>query len=486
MTRPLVSTDQPNPHPDPGACEATSLGHSRPQKMSRSSVRWTAAIVALIGVCIVSAFALESRGWFLAGVLAGAAIVGLGVLAWMPRGTPTIEPSPPPQPVPLADDVPAERLRQAQKMEAVGRLAGGIAHDFNNLLTAMGGFSEMLVNALPDGTPEHEMACEVLKASERAAGLTRQLLAFSRNQVLQPRLVDLNDLVANLNTMLRRLVVENIEMATILTAGPTPVRVDPGQIEQVLVNLVINARDAMPRGGKLSIATTRVETDESSHRGEAVLTVTDTGCGMSAETLSHVFEPFFTTKEKGKGTGLGLATAYGVVHQSGGRIEVESTLGHGTTFRIILPMVAEAVPAAAPMIPKPSIRPAAGKETILLAEDEDAVRSLARQTLEGLGYQVLEARNGADAFVRSRRHHGTIHLVLSDVIMPHLDGPALVRQLVARRPDIKALFMSGYNDSTLFDQGIDERDFGYLHKPFSSDELAQAVRDVLDRPVPAV
>jgi signal transduction histidine kinase/CheY-like chemotaxis protein len=387
----------------------------------------------------------------------------------------------------LTDRTPLDdHLRQGQKMEAIGRLAGGVAHDFNNLITIISGYSDMLLETLPANDPAREMVGAIKKASDRAAGLTRQLLAFSRKQVLKPRRVDLNTLIADFDTLLRRLVRENVELTTTTSAVPLPVLIDPGQIEQVVMNLVINSRDAMPHGGKLTVSTGRA--DELARRrasdGDlptgpyALLTVSDTGCGMDAETRAHLFEPFFTTKEPGKGTGLGLATVYGIIRQSGGRVDVHSAQGQGTTFRIALPLSPEAAPAADGAPPRATVL--RGTETILLVEDEDGVRLLAREALRSAGYRVVEASHGVEALVRARQHHGPIHLVLTDVIMPHMGGPELVQRLTELFPEVKTIYMSGYTDSTVVHEGVLSRSVAFLDKPFTGEDLTQEVRRVLD------
>lgn len=367
-----------------------------------------------------------------------------------------------------------DQLRQAQKMEAVGRLAGGIAHDFNNLLTAVTGYSSILLADLPPGTPSREHAEQIRKAGERAAQLTRQLLAFGRRQFLQPKVLDLNVVVADLEKMLRRVIGEDIELVVNLAPGLGRVKADPGQIEQVLMNLVVNARDAMPEGGRLTLSTENaVALPETVLPGRyVVIQVADTGSGMSDEVKAHLFEPFFTTKEVGKGTGLGLATVYGIVKQSAGHIEVESELGQGSTFRIYLPR-ANGGPEAAP---KNGTRHAPhGRETVLLVEDEDDVRRVARQVLEMYGYTVLEARSGADALDQLANHPGSVGLLISDVVMPGMGGTALLERLRALRPRLKALFVSGHAERGM-PQGMP-----LLHKPFTPEALACKVREVLDQ-----
>jgi PAS domain S-box-containing protein len=379
-----------------------------------------------------------------------------------------------------------DQLRQAQKMEAVGRLAGGIAHDFNNILTAILGTTQLIQRDLPDAYPELKGDVEeIRKAATRAADLTRQLLAYSRRQVLAPKVLDVNAIVAGLNGMLRRLIGEDIRLETRLDAGIPAVKADPSQLEQVLLNLAVNARDAMPRGGAVTIGTTTgslaagalaPQVPEQSGRF-VVLSVTDTGTGMSAETRAHLFEPFYTTKEVGKGTGLGLATVYGIVKQSGGYIIVDSELGHGTSIRIYLPVVAEQVPAPEPPVPPREWR---GTETLLLVEDEEGVRTFARRALEDSGYQVLMAASGADAMDLARRHSGPIHLLLTDVVMPGLSGRELAEQLVAERPDVRVIFTSGYTDDETVRHGVREAETAFLQKPFTPEQLGRRIREVLD------
>jgi two-component system cell cycle sensor histidine kinase/response regulator CckA len=379
------------------------------------------------------------------------------------------------------------QLRQAQKMEAVGRLAGGVAHDFNNLLTVIRGYSELLLGRLgPHDAMRKDME-EVKKAADRASGLTRQLLAFSRRQFIAAKVVDLNALVANMDGMLRRLIGEDIvELCAELDPVAGAIKADPGQIEQVIMNLVVNARDAMPKGGRLTIETRNV-TIGTGARLDAVgvepgsyvlLAVRDTGHGMDAETRSHLFEPFFTTKEKGKGTGLGLSTVYGIVKQSGGSIVVESAPGRGATFRIYFPRVEQEAKEAAGGVE--AIDPAHGRETILLVEDEPSVRGLVHETLRVHGYTVLEARHGIEALLASTKYVGPIHLLLTDVVMPQMSGPEVAEKLLVVRPGIKVLYMSGYPDHPVFDQGGVSRETGFLPKPFSPQVLAQKVREVLD------
>ncbi|HEX7124404.1 MAG TPA: GAF domain-containing protein [Thermodesulfobacteriota bacterium] len=376
-----------------------------------------------------------------------------------------------------------EQLRGAQKMEAIGRFAGGIAHDFNNILTAIAGYAELLLQRLDP--PLRRDAAEIKSATERAGTLIRQILAFSRRQVLQPKVLDLNGVVTELKAMLARLIGEDIELVTVLAPDLGCVRADPAQLEQVIVNLAVNARDAMPRGGRLLIETVNVEPGESGlerseagHRdGYVRLAVTDTGTGMDAETKARVFEPFFTTKSVGKGTGLGLATVYGIVKQSGGYIGVESEPGRGTTFTIDLPRVRE-TPDARPTAATDA--PARGSETILLVEDDASVRTLARRTLESAGYRVLEARDGEEALAVAGASAEPFALILTDVIMPGLRGPALVERLTGVHPDVKVLFMSGYTDTVVQSEGPLERGRNLLEKPFTPAALLRSVRHMLD------
>jgi len=378
-----------------------------------------------------------------------------------------------------------EQFRQSQKMEAVGQLAGGIAHDFNNLLTAILGNTQLLLRELPPGDAMHGDVEEIRKASERAASLTRQLLAYSRRQMLQPEVLDLNVVMAEMDKMLRRLIGEHIDLVAVFAPDLGRVRADPNQIEQVIVNLAVNARDAMPDGGKLTIATANVDLDETfaqAHLGSvpgsyAMLSVTDTGVGMDATVRAHLFEPFFTTKEVGKGTGLGLATVYGIVKQSGGYISVSSEPGHGSSFKIYLPRIAT---PAEPPAGAPKGGPAPGSETVLVVEDEPAVLTLSRRALESQGYVVLAASD-ADAALRVvERHGGMIHLLLTDVVMPGLSGRELADRLSAQRPGIRVLYMSGYPGDAVVQHGTLPLGSAFLQKPFSPDGLARKVRDVLD------
>jgi len=381
-----------------------------------------------------------------------------------------------------------QQLVQAQKMEAVGRLAGGVAHDFNNLLTVITSYTDLLLEDLGPGDPKRDDLEQVRKAADGAASLTRQLLAFSRQQVLQPRVVSLNAVVESLQKMLQRVIGEDIEVAITLAPDLGAVRADVGQLEQVLMNLAVNARDAMPTGGKLTVATDNVELGPESVRDDspvgagrfATLTIKDTGVGMDETTKARIFEPFFTTKGPGKGTGLGLATVYGIVQQSGGFIWVDSEVGRGTTFKIHLPRVDEPVeheprsPAAAGAV--------RGRETVLVAEDAAPVRAVMREVLERQGYRVLEAANGAEALQVAAMHDGPIHLLLTDVVMPILSGRALAELLTKQRPDTRVLYTSGYTDDSIIAHGILDPGIAYLQKPFTPETLAQKVRDILDSP----
>jgi len=379
------------------------------------------------------------------------------------------------------------QLRQSQKMEAVGRLAGGVAHDFNNLLTVIRGYSELLLARLgPDDSMRRDME-EVKKAADRASGLTRQLLAFSRRQYIAPKVIDLNALITNMDGMLRRLLGEDIvELGIELHPQVGAIRADSGQIEQVIMNLALNARDAMPKGGRLTIETRNVTIGNQTSLNPGIvkpgryvlLTVRDTGHGMDAETQSHLFEPFFTTKEKGKGTGLGLSTVYGIVKQNGGSIVVESRPEQGAIFNIYFPMVQLSVEDGVGA--KDIASPVHGRETILLVEDEPAVRGLVHETLRLHGYTVLEARHGIEALMTGAKHQGPIHMLLTDVVMPQMSGPEVAEKIQVIRPGIKVLYMSGYPDHPVFERGGISRETSFLPKPFTPNVLAKKVRDVLD------
>jgi len=381
-----------------------------------------------------------------------------------------------------------QQLIQSQKMEAVGRLAGGVAHDFNNLLTAIIGYAELLNEGLPEGSAAREDVEQIRKASQRAAALTRQLLAFSRQQVLQPIVLNLNELVEDIEKMLRRLIGEDVQLRTTLAKDMGNVRADPGQLEQVILNLVVNARDAMPTGGKVTIETQNAELSEEYAEGHlpvvpgayVMLAVSDTGTGMDAQTRGRIFEPFFTTKEKGKGTGLGLSTVYGIVKQSGGYIWAYSEPGRGTTFKVYLPHVDAPVEAIAPP-PQPG-GTLAGTETVLLAEDDDLLRPLARGLLQKLGYTVLDAGSAEEALALARAHAAPIHLLVADVVMPGESGRQLARRLAELRPDMRVLYTSGYTDDAIVHHGMLEPGLNYLQKPFTPAALARKVREVLDAP----
>jgi CheY-like chemotaxis protein len=376
-------------------------------------------------------------------------------------------------------------------MEAVGRLAGGIAHDFNNLLTIIEGYVEMATNR-SGAQPELRRDLQHIgDASERAGTLVRQLLAFSRKQVLKPKILDLNSIVLNLDKLLRRLLAETVEMKTVAGKGVGAVKADPSQIEQVIMNLVVNARDAMPNGGRILIETSNVELNDAYSQDHAavrpgryvMLAVTDTGIGMTSDTVAHIFEPFYTTKESGRGTGLGLSTVYGIVKQSGGYIWVYSEPGKGTTFKVYLPRVEDRVEVSS-TAQTPAPAACDGKETILLVEDEAAVRELTRMVLSKRGYSVLEALNPADAEQLAGSHGSEIHLLLTDVVMPGMSGRELAKRLTAQRRNLRVLYMSGYTYNVIAEGGTLEEGLSFLQKPFTPQVLAQKVRETLDRPVP--
>jgi PAS domain S-box-containing protein len=377
------------------------------------------------------------------------------------------------------------QLRMAAKMEAVGRLSGGIAHDFNNLLGVIIGYSQMLARKMERDNPLHEYIEEIEKAGQRATSLTRQLLAFSRQQILTPKVLNLNELVSDMVKMLPRLIGEDIAISTKLEPAIGSVKADQGQIEQVVMNLAVNARDAMPSGGRLTIGTADAVFDEMyarQHPGAkpgkyVMLSVADSGVGMNSQTLQHIFEPFFTTKEVGKGTGLGLATVYGIMKQSGGYIWVDSELGNGSCFQIFLPHVEEAVTHVAEQTsPSPNSQ---GSETILVAEDAEPLRKLARTFLEERGFQVLTASSGEEALKVAAEFSGEIHLLLTDVVMPGMNGRVLAEQLLPKRPGMKVLYMSGYTDSFIAGHGVLEEGTHLLHKPFTEEVLISRIREVL-------
>ncbi|MEA2714033.1 MAG: two-component system, cell cycle sensor histidine kinase and response regulator CckA [Gemmatimonadales bacterium] len=378
-----------------------------------------------------------------------------------------------------------EQFRQAQKMEAVGRLAGGVAHDFNNQLTVITSCTELLLMDTEERDPRRDNLEEIRKAAQGAAALTRQLLAFSRQQVVEPKLVTIEEVVASAEKMLKRLIGEDVELVAVLSEAPATVKIDPSQLEQVIMNLAVNARDAMPDGGKLTLETSAVELGEYYARTHwpaipgrfALLAVSDTGIGMTDQTRARIFEPFFTTKELGKGTGLGLATVYGIVKQSGGFIWVYSEPGQGATFRIYLPRVDEPPMASPPVASTASLL---GTETILLTEDAPALRGMARQILERYGYTVLEAPDGKEALALARSVPGPIHLLLTDVVMPGMSGRELAERFTGHRSEMKVLYMSGYTDDAVVRHGVLRPGIAYLQKPFTPESLAHKVREVLD------
>jgi|SRR5579871_2441263 len=379
-----------------------------------------------------------------------------------------------------------EQLLQAQKIESIGRLAGGVAHDFNNLLTVISGHTELAMEELGADASVLEHLRVIQQAEQRAADLTRQLLAFARKQVIAPQIINLNDLTRDMQKLLLRLLGENIELVTLLDPALGHVHVDPGQFEQILVNLAVNARDAMPEGGKLTLETTNITLDaEYAQQHPSVLpgayvmlAVSDTGAGMEEAIQEHIFEPFFTTKEQGKGTGLGLATVYGIVKQSGGHIWLYSEIGRGSTFKIYLPRVNE-TERAAPLQEETSAH-APGAETILVVEDEPALRTLAATALQKRGYTVLEAAHGAQALQMAKDYPETIHLLVTDVIMPQMGGKELVTQLQSLRPDLKILYTSGYTDDAIVQHGMLEAGVAFLQKPFTPSQLIRKVREVMD------
>ena len=379
-----------------------------------------------------------------------------------------------------------EQLLQSQKMEAVGQLAGGVAHDFNNILTAIVGYTDLLAAELASNVRQLEDLEEIRKAARRAAALTRQLLAFSRKQVLEPRIIDVNAVVLNLDKMLRSLISENIELKTDLADNLGAARADPNQIEQVIMNLAINARDAMPDGGTVTIETGNVTLDDA-YAGQHVsvipgeyvmLAVSDTGCGMDAKTQSRIFEPFFTTKPAGRGTGLGLSTVYGIVKQTGGNIWLYSEPGKGTTFKVYLPAIA-ALPEDIGKV-APAEAPRRGAGTVLVVEDDEQLRRLTHRALDAQGYTVLVADRGATALDIARRHKGEIDLLLTDVIMPDTNGRKLAETIRAARPGMRVLYMSGYPDGAIASHGMLEPGVAYLAKPFTTEAITRRVREVLE------
>jgi signal transduction histidine kinase len=378
------------------------------------------------------------------------------------------------------------QLRQAQRMEAVGRLAGGVAHDFNNLLTVISGYTEMLLDDLPSGDRLRDPVLMMRQAGEQAAALTSQLLAFSRRQVIEPQVLELNSVVSNLTKMLRRLIGEDIELSVALAADLDRVRIDPRQVEQILMNLSVNARDAMPHGGRVTIETANATVDE--HFAQftpglipgryVLLAVTDSGLGMDENTRSRIFEPFFTTKDPGKGTGLGLAMVYSIVQQAKGHIEVYSELGHGTVFKLYLPSV-DGVdqPKEATDDQAASLQ---GTETILLVEDAEGVRALLQDVLTMYGHQVLVARDGEEGIRLANDHTGPIDLIITDIVMPRMGGRELVERVVTTRPTVRALYLSGYTDEAVMRHGVLEAGAAFLQKPFTARQLMTKVRQILD------
>ena len=379
-----------------------------------------------------------------------------------------------------------EQLRLAQRMEAVGLLAGGIAHDFNNILTVIGGYAEMILERNSPGSPEHDDALEIQGGAQHAASLTHQLLAFSRQQVLKPEVVNLNLILENVTRMMRRVIGEDIDMEVHAAADLGAVKADPGQIEQIVLNVVVNARDAMPSGGKLTIETANIDLDEGYAATHAyttagpyvLLAISDDGIGMDEATRLHIFEPFYTTKKKGKGTGLGLSTVYGIVKQSGGHIEVYSELGKGTTFKIYLPRVDQPVTNVPCSLSESTVK--GGNETILLVEDDPALRDLARRILASRSYSVLAPEKPEDAETICDQHPGDIDLLLTDVVMPTLSGAEVARRVAQKRPGIKVLYMSGYTTNAIVHHGILDEGIAFLSKPFTAGSLSAKVREVLD------
>jgi PAS domain S-box-containing protein len=379
-----------------------------------------------------------------------------------------------------------ETLLQAQKMESIGRLAGGIAHDFNNMLTAVSGFAQLLLLDLPEDSTQYESAEAIRRAADQAAALTQQLLAFSRRQMLEPTVLDPDEIVGGMEPMLRRLIGEDIDLQFTLQASPARLRADPVQIEQIILNLVLNSRDAMPNGGHLKIETGQAAFDGAyvlehfavSPGRYVMIAVSDTGVGMDRETRARIFEPFFTTKERGKGTGLGLATTYGIVRQSGGHIWLYSEPGEGTTFKAYFPLVEEELTAPAAVLPPAS----GGTETILLVEDDPSVRELSRLILERRGYEMLVAADPIEALAIAEGHPEPIHLLVSDVVMPSLNGPELARRVRELRPGLRTLFLSGYTEELVGAKGALKGVDDFLAKPFTPDALARKVRELVDGP----
>jgi nitrogen-specific signal transduction histidine kinase/ActR/RegA family two-component response regulator len=379
-----------------------------------------------------------------------------------------------------------EQYRQAQKMEAFGQLAGGVAHDFNNLLTIINGYGDIALDCLPADHPAHTLVNEIRKAGDRAANLTKQLLAFTRKAVVAPRVLDLNAVVRDVLQMLKSLVGEDVELITHLAPGLGLVKADQGQVEQVILNLSANARDAMPRGGRIGIETGNERLEQPKSVGGrrvpagdyVVLSVRDSGIGMTPEIQARIFEPFFTTKGPGKGTGLGLASVHGIVQQSGGHVAVTSAVGAGSAFHVYLPRVEAPLPAARP--PSGFLSLPHGTETVLLVEDEEALRNLGRSVLRHAGYHVLDTGRGEDALRLVERHARAIDLIVTDVVLPGMNGRQLVEVVRARYPGLKVLYLSGHTDDAVLRRGVEETRVHFLHKPFTPNGLAKKVRDVLD------
>ncbi|MBD3265557.1 response regulator, partial [bacterium] len=381
-----------------------------------------------------------------------------------------------------------EQLLQSQKMESIGQLAGGVAHDFNNLLTGILGYSDLLMAQMQSDDSSYAAIQEIHKAGKRAASLTQQLLAFSRKQILEPKVINLNDLVNNLDKMLRRLIGENIEYKTQLEPALDPVKADPGKIEQIIMNLVVNARDAMPLGGRLWLETQNIMLDEAYCRHQSdcepgnyvMLSVSDTGMGMDAETLNRAFDPFFTTKETGKGTGLGLSTVYGIVKQSNGHVAIYSEEKIGTTFKVFLPTHAVPIESSTNMADKEKEN-LKGTETILVVEDEKAVRDLLLHVLGQHGYTVFQARDCQQAFDLEQEYKESIHLILTDVVLPNKSGREIVEKVRQNRPSIQVLYMSGYTDDAIVQHGVLEEGLEFIQKPFETKRLLRKIREILDR-----
>jgi len=377
------------------------------------------------------------------------------------------------------------QFQQAQKMEAIGTLAGGVAHDFNNILTVINAYCELIIEDGTLGDASRNMVHEMWNAGLRATALTRQLLAFSRKQILEPQVLDLNDVVSKTESLFRHLIGEYIVVSLILKSTLRKIKADPGKIEQILMNLMVNAKDAMPQGGTLTIETKNVTLDQAycqSHPGArpgefVLMTVSDSGTGMDEKTKTHVFEPFFTTKAVGKGTGLGLAMVFGITKQSGGYVDVESELWRGTTFSVYLPHTTDVPVESSQHMPMTSPM---GQETLLLVEDDAPVRALAQRILQSCGYNVLAATDGQDAIRISEDYRGAIDLLVTDVVMPHLSGGKLAEKIVELRPSVKVLYLSGYTDDSVVRHGVNQAEFAFLQKPFTALSLAQKVREVLD------